>query len=93
MSQLYRRKSSEQWQSLVEAQQHSGLSAAKFCEQNQIAYTSFCKWKQRFPTSQVDRNERSQSDFVDLRSISPGSDKWHITLALGDGVELTLSRG
>lgn len=94
MSRPYQRKSSEQWQSLVEDQQQSGLSAAKFCEQNQIAYASFCKWKQRFATSQVGCKEQSQSDFVDLSSIQPNSlDKWHITLALGDGVELTLSRG
>lgn len=93
MSRPYQRKSSEQWQSLVEAQQQSGLSATKFCTQNQIAYASFCKWKQRFSSSMVDRNERNPSDFVDLSSFSPGPEKWHITLALGDGVELTLSRG
>ena len=93
MSRPYQCKSSEQWRSLVEAQQQSGLSGAKFCEQNQIAYASFCKWKQRFSASPVDRNERTASDFVDLGSISPSSDKWHITLALGDGIELTLSRG
>lgn len=93
MSRPYQRKSSEQWQSLVEAQLQSGLSAAKFCEQNQIAYASFCKWKQRFSASQVDRSKPSPPDFVDLSSIQPNTDKWHITLALGDGVELTLSRG
>ncbi|WP_144407679.1 IS66 family insertion sequence element accessory protein TnpA [Gynuella sunshinyii] len=50
MTRPYQRKSSEQWQSLVEAQQQSALSAVKFCDQNQVGYASFCKWKQRFST-------------------------------------------
>lgn len=89
MTRPYQRKTSDQWLSLVEAQQQSGLSAAKFCKQSDISYASFCKWKQRFSR----RNDVADSDFVDLSTLAPGSDKWHITLALGDGVELTLSRG
>jgi hypothetical protein len=92
MSRPYQRKSSEQWHTLVEAQQQSGLSAAKFCEQHNVGYASFCKWKQRLSNSQND-NELTNADFVDLSAIAPSSDKWNITLALGDGVELTLSRG
>lgn len=93
MSRPYQRQSSEQWQSLVDAQQSSGLSAAKFCKQNQISYASFCKWKQRFSGSQTNPSELNNTDFVDLSALSSRPDKWHITLALGDGVELTLSRG
>lgn len=95
MTRPYQRKSSEQWQSLVEAQQQSGLSAVKFCDQNQVGYASFCKWKQRFSTTPNRNNHKNTtpSDFIDVTSIPTTSGQWHITLVLGDSVELTLSRG
>lgn len=93
MSRRYQRKSPEHWQTLVEAQQQSGLSAAKFCEQHNVSYASFCKWKQRFSGARENNNKANPPDFIDLTSIPAVSEKWHITLALGEGVELTLSRG
>ena len=92
MARTYQRKTPDQWSALIAAQKQSGLSAVKFCKQNSIGYASFCKWRQRFSNAK-DATPVDTPDFVDLSSLAPSSDKWHITLALGDGVELTLSRG
>ncbi len=96
MPRQYTRRTPEQWLSLIEAQQQSGLSAPRYCDHHELSYASFCKWRQRFAESQTHRGETpvgARSDFVDLSDLavsSPG--RWHITLSLGDGVELTLSR-
>jgi hypothetical protein len=93
MSQAYQRRSAEEWLSLVDAQQKSGLSGVKFCEQNDIRYASFCKWRQRYSAESNPVQQEPHSDFLDLRSMTTTSDRWHITLSLGNGVQLTLSRG
>jgi hypothetical protein len=93
MPQAYQRRSAEEWLALVDAQQKSGLSGVKFFEQNDIRYASFCKWRQRYTAESDPVQQEPHPDFLDLRSMTTTSDRWHITLSLGDGVELTLSRG
>lgn len=96
MTRQYSRRTSEQWFTLVEAQQQSGLSAPRYCEQHELSYASFCKWRQRFAERQTPGSGTpvgTTSDFVDLSglaSAAPG--RWQIILSLGDGVELKLSR-
>lgn len=91
MTRPYQRKTSEQWLALVEAQRQSPLSGVKFCEQHAISYASFCKWKQRFSQSK-EPIANDTPDFVDLSSMASATGRWCITLSLGDGVELQLSR-
>ena len=97
MPRQYTRRTSEQWFALVESQQQSDLSAPRYCEQHNISYARFCQWRQRFTASQSGAPESpssSSADFVELSGIaSPTSERWQINLSLGDGVELTLSRG
>jgi hypothetical protein len=96
MTRQYTRRTSEQWLTLVEAQQQSGLSVPRYCEQHELSYASFCKWRQRFAQAQTHVSGATvaeSSDFVDLSELAasaPG--RWQIILSLGDGVELKLSR-
>lgn len=92
MSQPYQRRSPNEWSTLVNAQQQSGLSAVQYCKQNNIVYASFCKWKQRLTDHESFDTDTPASGFLDLSSIAPSSGRWDITLSLGDGIELTLSR-
>ena len=69
MAQSYQRKTADQWRALVNDQQQSNLSGAKFCQQHDISYASFCKWKQRFSRSQKS-SRHDTSDFVDLSSMA-----------------------
>lgn len=87
-------RSRQEWQSLIDQHQQSGLSAAQFCKEQHIPYASFCNWKRRL---QADANgitnETASSDFIDLSSLSPSANHgWRITLKLGNGVELELSQ-
>lgn len=98
MTQSYTpRRSTEQWQSLVDQWQTSGQSAKQFCKDQQLGYASFCQWRKRLsrtePKTAVNQ-PLPQPSFIDLASLGstqPGG--WHIVLSLGGGVELTLSQG
>ena len=86
-----------QWPALVNQQRDSGLSASKFCKQENIGYASFCNWRKRLSDpSTEEKSVSGEAGFLDLSSLmgnspSPGPG-WHIVLSLGNGVELRLSQ-
>lgn len=92
-----KRKSQIQWQAVIEQYQGSGLSGTQFCQAHDIAYGSFCKWRQRLlpqSTSPVERGESASTvPFIDVSALTQSPEKpWHIILKLGNGVELCLSQ-
>ena len=94
---MRKHRTPEQWQTLVDQQRDSGLSASQFCKQENIGYASFCNWRKRLSDpSTNDSAGSSQAGFLDLSSLmgnSPSSGPgWHIVLSLGNGVELRLSQ-
>lgn len=93
MTKPYARRSSSEWQQIIEDQAQSGLSAPQYCEQHQVSYASFSKWRQHFSGTKTP-SDSMHSDFIDLSQVPDlsGSGYWNITLRLGDGVELRLSR-
>lgn len=83
-----------QWQSIIDKYVASGLSGMRFCEEHTIGYASFCKWRQRLLSAPQAPQAHSAPSFVDLSSLGQLSGaSWHITLRLGNGVELVLSQG
>lgn len=88
------RKTPEQWRAIVEDFSTSGLSAPNFCKQENIQYASFSKWRKRLSTTQtepVSSNEQVAS-FIDVSALVNENTNWHITLKLGNGVELVLNQ-
>lgn len=93
----HRRRSREEWFSLIEQQTESGLSAPQFCKQHNIGYASFSAWKRQLQPDNSnivdDANASKPAQFIDLGSLSQSGDSgWRITLKLGNGVELELSQ-
>lgn len=91
------RRSSAEWQRLIDQHQRSGLSAAHFCRDHQLPYASFCKWRSRLTalaeTKSSQSAESTSSGFIDLSQRCPAPmSGWEITLHLGDGVTLQLRR-
>lgn len=93
----YQRRTSEQWQNIIEQFQETDLSGVKYCEQYGVPYASFCKWRKKL-SSPLTQESRSTSDFIDLGLLSQQaiqsehSQPWHIVLKLGNGVELCLTQ-
>lgn len=86
-----------QWQALVDQQRESNLTVTQFCQQNNLAYSSFCKWRKRLSEESAgDASDSAEASFLDLSSLmdsSPSSGPgWNIVLSLGNGVELRLSQ-
>ena len=81
------RRTPEQWQALVDQWQHSGQSMARFCEEHNIGYASFCHWRKRLAGEQAAPLKREVS-FIDLGALSSsgGQHSWNIVLSLGNGV-------
>lgn len=90
-------RTEEQWLALVDQQRNSGLSAPKFCKQENIGYASFCNWRKRLSDPSTDDSAGSgEANFLDLSSLTGTSSSsgpgWNIVLSLGNGVELRLSQ-
>ena len=100
------RRSAQQWQSLLDNQQSSGLSAAAFCKAQGIAYQSFMTWRKRLATSDMSA-AAPEGSFIELTppaGIEPGkstrvgntvaatSMPTCIELSLGAGIELRITR-
>lgn len=94
---MRKHRTPEQWQTLVDQQRDSGLSAPQFCKQEKVGYASFCNWRKRLSAASADESNASgEAGFLDLSSLmgtsaSSGSG-WNIVLSLGNGVELRLSQ-
>lgn len=94
---MRKHRTPEQWQALVDQQRDSGLSAPKFCKQQNIGYASFCNWRKRLLDHPVsDSADSGEAGFLDLSSLmgapSSSGPGWNIVLSLGNGVELRLSQ-
>ena len=92
----HKRRSPQQWQRLIEQWSESGLSAPKFCAQQQVVYSTFQAWRHRLKEQPIVReeSESTNSGFIDLSQLSSHPhEHWRITLRLGNGVELELSQG
>lgn len=92
---MKKHRTPEQWQALINQQRDSGLSAVRFCEQQDIGYASFCNWRKRLSAEPVDEcTGPEETGFLDLSSLmgSSSGPGWHIVLSLGNGVELRLSQ-
>ena len=100
------RRCAQQWQSLVEKQHDSGLSAPAFCKAQGIAYQSFMTWQKRVTKSCLPAAE-PESPFIEL-TASAGTKASESTsrsspvaalpmpmcveLSLGAGIELRITR-
>ncbi len=93
----YTRRTPQQWQTLIEQWHDSGLSAARFCEEQAVGYASFCHWRRRLadrPSGDRDEPHMDEGAFFDLAALTHGNvaSGWSIVLSLGEGIELRLSR-
>lgn len=86
-------RSREQWQTIMDAFSQSNLSAPVYCQQNNIPYGSFAKWRPQL-SAPLNPSDPVPPSFLDLSALSPSvtPTAWHITLKLGNGVELVLSQ-
>jgi putative transposase len=88
------KRSTEQWQALVDQYEASGLTQKAFCKQHGIAVSGLNKWRKRLSNS-------VQADFVDIthqlseagsQSGAQPDRRWQVELQLGQGLVLRIGR-
>ena len=90
------------WQQLVKRQALSGLSAAQFCREYQVAYASFMSWRKRLQDISTPPMLEPEKTFVELITPAPIPEISHkgtepeshlrVELTLGAGIELRITR-
>jgi len=86
-----KRRSADEWRSLLAEQAQSGSSIRAFCAERGIGYSTFSKRKSR--SASEAHTGTADSHFVELAPLQSLSNaQWDIELALGDDIVLRLSR-
>ena len=89
-----KRHSPEYWQEQVQLWQASGLSQRAFCQQYQLALSTFQRWKQQLIKDELTKPEPAAFIELPLVNDSPqNTTTWDIELLLGDGITLRLRQG
>ena len=85
------RRSSAQWQEILDRFHGSGSTAVDYCHLQGVNPTCFDRWRRKLSGRKADRVV--MPSFVELpaTSFAPAS-RWQIELDLGDGVVLRLAR-
>lgn len=86
------RRSADDWREILDQQRASGLSQVAFCRHEEIALSTFARWKQRLG-AQPDTGSESVANepgWIELPSIGQSGSGWLIELDLGGGICLRL---
>lgn len=92
------RQNPAHWQSIIDQQLASGLSAPQFCALHDVTYQSFMRWRKKLAADPVGiAPVDSHPDFVELTAPDNHSpvvttSLWHIELDLAPGVQLRIAR-
>lgn len=86
----YQRRTRQQWQTIINQFSESGLSAPKFCEQNNISYASFSKWRSTLKLEDADKS----LPFVEITPTGSAQESytsdWAVELSIGDQLVLRI---
>ena len=88
----YTRRSQQQWQQLIEAQQSSELSQKAYCQQEGLSIGSFSNWKHKLKEEDSPVVLPEESSWLELPAAMSADKAWHIELDLGNGICLRLSQ-
>ena len=86
------RRSPQQWQQLIEAQQSSALSVNQFCAEHKITVSNFYLQRKKYQ-AQSTAQVAPSNDWLPLSELMQTRHTerdWHIELKLPNGVVLTM---
>lgn len=71
---MRKHRTPKQWQTLVDQQRDSGLSAPQFCKQEGVGYVSFFNWRKRLSAqTNSGTSDSGEAGFLDLSSLMGAS--------------------
>ena len=89
------RRTPDDWQTIIDQYQASGLKACEFCRQNNITASNFYVWRKKLSgeselEQKPDSSSHADADTWQLISHSQREQSWDIELSLPGGVTLRM---
>jgi hypothetical protein len=83
------RRSRAEWEQLMSDYENGSLSQRAFCDQHDVAYSSFCYWRKQLRMPVMDAPKLSS--LIELPALmSDTAPNWRIELDLGAGMILRI---
>lgn len=92
------RRSANEWRSIITDYKTSGLTQRDFCQQRDIAYSSFTNWLSKLEKLATDLPVENNASalFIDLLADKPvqplSAKEWDVELAFANGTVLRLKQ-
>jgi hypothetical protein len=83
------RRSGGEWKKLIDAFDRSELSVPAFCDQHQLGYSTFRKWRRHLSKP---LGAMPETPLIELTRLPSPSPAWDVELELGSGVVLRVRR-
>jgi len=93
------RRSTGEWHSIIADYKTSDLTQRDFCQQRDIAYSSFTNWLIKFKklTTDFSAENTEPALFIDVLAKKPSlpcsENEWDVELVFGNGTVLRLKQG
>lgn len=93
------RRSAYEWRSIIADYKTSGLTQRDFCQQQNIAYSSFTNWliKLKKLTTDLSAENTEPALFIDVLADKPllhdSINEWDVELTFANGMVLRLKQG
>ncbi|MEZ9866883.1 IS66 family insertion sequence element accessory protein TnpA [Vibrio sp. 10N.261.51.A4] len=89
------RRTLDDWQTIIDQYQASGLKASEFCRQNNITASNFYVWRKKLLgesslEQNLDSSSHADADTWQLISPPQREQSWDIELSLPGGVTLRM---
>ena len=85
------RKTRSQWRAIIMEFTQSDSPARVFCENHDLAYGTFAKWRHRFTKPAQQKAEPSRLiELIQPASPQPEAQYWQVELELGNSMTLRL---
>lgn len=88
---MTKKRTAEQWQQLVQAQQESDLTISQFCTEHKLAESNFYAQRKKYRQSEGQAKEDAWLPLNDLIAVQQDNRHWNIELKLPNGVVLNMS--
>ncbi len=92
------RRSADEWNRIIADYKASGLTQRDFCQQRDIAYSSFTNWLIKLKKLRMDLSTESRPPplFIDVSADKPlfqnEDNEWDVELAFANGTVLRLKQ-
>ena len=93
----FSRRTPEQWQTIINDQQVSGLPQKAYCHKHGLSLATFCNWKKKLVSHHASNNTHTTDPVEEWVEVpAPGcetqSGHWDIELELPGGVTLRMQQ-